>query len=167
MPVISGSVAPPTDDKRWRLVDGAMRRCGYRASALIEVLHAAQSAFGFLDKDSLRYVARALRAPLSAVYGVATFYHYFAMKPPGEHTCVVCTGTACHVNGAQKLLAAVKERFGLAPGETSADGQISLLQAHCVGSCGLAPVAVLDRELLGRLSADRLADRLSGWRRAS
>ncbi len=83
-----------------------MRRLGNRPEALIEALHAAQEAFGFLDDDALRYVGDSLAVPPSTVFGVATFYHYFTLKPQGQHTCVVCTGTACYINGAAEILAA-------------------------------------------------------------
>ncbi len=148
--------APPSEDKRWKIVDAAMRRHGYRRDALIEALHSVQETFGYLDEDSLRFVAGALRLPLSAVYGVATFYHFFTLKPPGRHTCVVCTGTACHIKGAPELLAMLEREYGLKPGETTSDGQLSLLTARCVGSCGLAPVVVFDRELAGKLSVEDL-----------
>ena len=91
---------PPTDDKRWRIVEATMRRQGYDTHALIEALHSAQQAFGFLDEPTMRYVAASLRVPLSKVYGVATFYHYFTLKPQGKHACVVCLGTACYIKGS-------------------------------------------------------------------
>jgi bidirectional [NiFe] hydrogenase diaphorase subunit len=86
---------PPSSDKRWRMVDATMRRLGNQSRGLIETLHTVQEAFGYLDEDALRYLAVSLRVPLSRAYGVATFYHFFTLKPAGEHTCVVCTGTAC------------------------------------------------------------------------
>ena len=98
------TVAPPSDDKRWRIVDVTMRRHGYAPSALIEALHAVQESFGCLDEPGLRYVAASLRVPLSRVFGVATFYHYFSLKPQGDHTCVVCTGTACYIKDSPALL---------------------------------------------------------------
>jgi len=148
--------APPGEDKRWRIVDASMRRLGYRRDALIEALHSVQETFGYLDDDSLRYVAQSLRLPLSAVYGAATFYHFFTLKPPGKHACVVCTGTACHIKGAPQLLEMMEREYHLKPGETTADGKLSLLTARCVGSCGLAPVVVLDRELAGKLTPDQM-----------
>lgn len=148
--------APPSEDKRWRIVEATMRRHGYRRDALIEALHSVQETFGYLDDDSLRLLAGALRLPLSAVYGAATFYHFFTLKPPGRHVCVVCTGTACHIKGAPELLAMLERDYNLKPGETTAGGELSLLTARCVGSCGLAPVVVFDRELAGKLSAEDL-----------
>jgi bidirectional [NiFe] hydrogenase diaphorase subunit len=151
---------PPSDDKRWKIVNAAMRRNGDDAHALIETLHAIQQAFGYLEDDGLRYVAKSLRTPLSKVYGVATFYHFFTLKPQGEHNCVVCTGTACHIKGAPALLAAVKVRFGVGPGETSADNKLSVVSARCIGSCGLAPAVVLDGSVMGNLSPQALVARL-------
>jgi bidirectional [NiFe] hydrogenase diaphorase subunit len=153
-------ISPPSDDRRWRVVDATMRRHGYQPSALIEALHAVQQSFGYLDELALRYVAGSLGAPLSRVYGVATFYHYFSMKPRGEHTCVVCTGTACYIKNSPALLRAVEVELGVAPGETTADGKLSLLTARCLGTCGLAPAAVLDGQVVGRLKAVELLGRL-------
>ncbi len=96
--------AAPSDDKRWRQVDVRMRRLGYRPDGLIEVLHTTQEVFGYFDDDALAYVGESLGVPPSKVYGVATFYSHFTLKPQGEHTCVVCTGTACYINGAAALL---------------------------------------------------------------
>ena len=134
----------PTDDKRWRIVTTTMRRNGYAPDALIETLHTAQSAFGYLDDVALRFIARELRVPLSKAYGVATFYHAFTLKPEGLHRCVICQGTACYIKGSQAILRAVSKEYNLAPGETTEDQQISLLTARCLGACSLAPAAILD-----------------------
>jgi bidirectional [NiFe] hydrogenase diaphorase subunit len=150
----------PSSDKRWRIVDATMRRLGNESHALIEALHTVQESFGFLDTDSLRYVANSLRVPLSQAYGVATFYHYFSLKPPGAHTCVVCTGTACYIKGSAKLLQTIEKKFGIRPGETTEDGQLSLVTARCLGSCGLAPVAVFDQQISGMMTQESLLAKL-------
>ncbi len=154
---------PPSEDKRWKLVQATMRRNGHRPDGLIETLHTVQESFGYLDLDSLRYVATALRVPLSRVYGVATFYHFFTLKPQGKHTCVICTGTACYIKGASSLLATVEKEAGLKAGQTTPDGQVSLLTARCLGSCGLAPVAVFDGEVVGQLTPHAMAERIGRW----
>ncbi len=159
----TAAVDPPSDDKRWRIVQAAMRRNGFRRDALIETLHAVQQTFGYLDEESLRYVARSLRAPLSHVYGVATFYHFFSLKPAGEHTCVVCTGTACYIKGAPALLTAFKQELGIADGETTPDGKVSLLTARCLGSCGLAPAAVFDGQVVGKVTPEAAMERVRTW----
>jgi bidirectional [NiFe] hydrogenase diaphorase subunit len=158
-----GKVAPPSEDRRWKLVSATMRRHGHRREALIETLHTVQQSFGYLDQDSLRYVALSLRVPLSRAFGVATFYHYFSLKPPGEHTCVTCMGTACYIKGAPQLVAELEKSFGVKPGQTTPDGRISLLAARCIGSCGLAPAAVLDGEVAAKLTPAELQGRLHRW----
>lgn len=147
-------IPAPSDDKRWRIVEATMRRHGYESSALIETLHSVQQSFGYLDREALQFVARSLGVPLSAAYGVATFYHFFSLKPQGKHTCVVCLGTACYIKSSQAILDAVSEAYNVTPGQTTEDGQLSLLTARCVGSCGLAPVVVMDDELVANLTVE-------------
>jgi bidirectional [NiFe] hydrogenase diaphorase subunit len=156
----SKPISPPSGDKRWRIIDGMMRRHGYAPYALIEVLHTVQETFGFLNDDSLRYVAPSLRVPLSKAYAVASFYHFFTMKPPGEHTCVICAGTACYIKGAPALLNAVQEVAGIKQGETTADGKLSLLTARCLGSCGLAPAVVFDGQVSGKTTTELIKKRV-------
>ena len=96
-------------DKRFKILDTYMKRHLYKSDALIEVLHKAQELFGFLDNDLLLFIAYRLRLPPSRVYGVATFYHFFTLKPHGKHTCVICMGTACYVKGADRVIAAVED----------------------------------------------------------
>lgn len=155
----------PNQDKRWKLVDATMRRTGQQSRGLIETLHTVQEAFGYLDQQALRYVAVSLRVPLSRAYGVATFYHFFTLKPAGQHTCVVCLGTACYIKGAPQLLGAMEKDLGVQPGETTPDGKVSLLTARCLGSCGLAPAVVYDQEVSGKVSVPSLREHLSQWTR--
>lgn len=146
--------AHPSGDERFAMIDSALKRARFAQDHLIEILHVAQEVFGYISEDVLRYVGAALRLPPSRVYGVATFYHLFTFDPPGDHTCTVCTGTACYVKGADDIVAAVQARYGIAAGQTTADGRLTLSTARCLGSCGLAPVAVLDGEVRGHLDAD-------------
>ena len=134
-------------------------------NALIETLHSLQQAFGYLDKPGLTYVAAMLKIPLSQVYGAATFYNHFTMKPQGEHACIVCTGTACYIKGAPAMLKSVAAAEGIRPGETTPDGRISLLTARCFGACGSAPVVVLDKEVIGRVTPEILHKKLQEVRR--
>lgn len=150
-------------DKRFKILDTHMKRHQNRADALIEVLHKAQELFGCLEDDLLLYVAHALKLPPSRVYGVATFYHFFTLKPGGAHTCVVCLGTACYVKGAQEVLTAVEAQAGIKAGETTADDQVSLLTARCIGACGVAPAVVYDGRVAVRQTADLAAAKVKGW----
>jgi len=160
MPVLHAKPHPPSDDKRWKIVETRMRRIGDRPAALIEALHAAQEAFGYLDTDALIYVGDTLGVPHSRVYGVATFYSFFTLKPQGEHTCVVCTGTACYINGAKDILAGLDRDLHVKPKQTTEDGKISVLTARCVGSCSLAPAVIVDGEVKGKVNVDELVAQL-------
>lgn len=163
MATTTANLSMPSADKRWRIVDTTMRRQGYAPHALIESLHSAQECFGYLDKTALRFIAGSLHVPLSKAYGAATFYHFFTLKPPGEHTCVVCLGTACYIKGAPDLLASIERAYDVKAGETTKDGKFSVLTARCLGSCGLAPAAVFDGEVEGRLVPDDVLARVRKW----
>lgn len=152
----------PSGDNRFKLVDRTLKRFRYQQDALIEVLHTAQEAFSFLSDDLLIYVAHQLKLPLSWVYGVATFYHFFSLKPQGEHSCIVCLGTACYVKRAAEILAVLQESFGVEAGQTTADGALSLNTARCLGSCGLAPVLVIDGAVVGRATPETIVADVQG-----
>jgi bidirectional [NiFe] hydrogenase diaphorase subunit len=162
MPTYLEKIQPPSDDKRWNMVAATMKKLGNRPSALIEALHTLQQVFGYLDKPGLTFVAAVLKVPPSQVYGAATFYHYFTLKPQGEHSCTVCTGTACYIKGSTALLESIEARTGLKPGETSPDGRLSVLTARCFGTCGLAPAAVIDGEMESWLTPQSLQEHLEG-----
>lgn len=153
----------PSGDKRFKLLDAAMKKNQFQADALLEVLHTAQELFGFLQADLLIYIARQLKLPPSRVYGVATFYHFFTFKPQGKHNCNVCLGTACYVKGAAGVQAALEEELGVKAGETRADGLASVSIARCLGACGLAPVAVFDGVVVGNLTAEQATAKVQGW----
>jgi bidirectional [NiFe] hydrogenase diaphorase subunit len=156
-------VAHPSGDKRFKILDAAMRRHQHQANALLEILHQAQELFGFLADDVMLYVARGLRLPPSRVYGVATFYNLFALKPKGAHTCTVCMGTACYVKGAGEILGSVEKAYGVKSGGTTRDGHLSVMTARCVGACGIAPAVVFDAETVGKQSAATVLERVKGW----
>jgi bidirectional [NiFe] hydrogenase diaphorase subunit len=141
-----------------------MRRHGFARDALIETLHTVQEYFGYLDKSSLTFVAQSLRVPLSQAYGVATFYHFFTLKPPGKHTCLVCLGTACYIKGANPLLATAEGELKVKAGETTLDGNVSLVSARCIGSCSMAPAFIFDGEAVGNVTETVLRSKLNGWK---
>ena len=164
--VSASSQSPQTSDfrdkadARFKVIDRVKKRHEFQQDALIEVLTAAQESFGYLRQDVLAYVARRLQLPPSWVYGVATFYHFFSLQPQGHHQCIVCLGTACYVGRSAEILAALEKRFGMKAGQTTTDGELSLTTTRCLGSCGLAPVVVLDGEILGRQSAESAVTRV-------
>lgn len=155
--------APAVRDNRFKLLDRTITKYQSRGDALLEVLHAAQGIFGYLENDLLVYVARALKLPASRVFGVATFYHFFSLKPKGRHTFVLCFGTACYVKGSAEVQAVAEKACGVKFGETTADQNVSLISARCVGSCGLAPVGVLDNAVAGKLTCDEARRRIGEW----
>jgi bidirectional [NiFe] hydrogenase diaphorase subunit len=153
----------PSGDNRFKLLDRAITKHHASGDALIEILHVAQGIFGFLENDLMLYIANALKLPPSRVYGVATFYHFFRLKPRGEHTFVLCTGTACYVKGASEIQKAIEHQCKCSFGETTPDNKVSLISARCVGSCGLAPVAVLDDRVAGKLTTEEAVKRVRQW----
>jgi bidirectional [NiFe] hydrogenase diaphorase subunit len=153
----------PSGDKRFTMLDAAMKRHQFKADALLEVLHTAQQIFGHLQDDLLLYVARGLKQPPSRVYGVATFYHLFTFAPQGAHTCVVCLGTACYVKGAASVASTLEKALGIPPGRTRADGKATLQIARCFGACGLAPAAIFDGHVIGNVTSDKALDCVKGW----
>jgi bidirectional [NiFe] hydrogenase diaphorase subunit len=144
------NASPVVKDNRAKLLERAMSRQAYAAHALIEVLHTAQELFGFLSIDLLKEIATKLKLPPSRVLGVATFYNSFSLKPKAEHTALVCTGTACYVAGAAQLLEASERRCrnAAARGEPA---KLTVQQARCIGSCGIAPAVVLDGKILPKV----------------
>ncbi len=140
----------PMGDPRYNAIDRVLKRLQYRQDALIEVLTAAQEAFGYLTEDSMVYIARQLKLPFSWIYGVATFYHFFSLKPQGEHSCIVCLGTACYVGKSTEIVETLQDGFDVRAGHTTTDGELTLTTTRCLGCCGLAPVVVLDDVVLGK-----------------
>jgi bidirectional [NiFe] hydrogenase diaphorase subunit len=149
----------PVKDNREKLLERAMSRHQYSGDALIEVLHTAQELFGFLSPPLLKTVAHKLRLPPSRVLGVASFYHFFSLEPKGEHTFVICLGTACYVAGALGLVERIERRCAKA-GHTTPDGRVSVETARCIGSCGLAPAVIFDGTVRARVSPEILDQEL-------
>jgi bidirectional [NiFe] hydrogenase diaphorase subunit len=150
-------------DKRFKILEAHMKKHQFKHDALIEVLHKAQELFGYLEDDLLLFIAYKLKLPASRVYGVATFYHFFTLKPKGKHTCVVCLGTACYVKGADKVLGAIEARAKIKAGETTPDNELSLLTARCIGACGIAPAVVYDGSVTPRQTAESALEHVKGW----
>lgn len=160
---VSGTEAHPSGDKRLKMLDATIKRHQYQQDALIEILHRASELFGYLELDLLLYVAHSLKLPPSRVYGVATFYHLFSLAPKGKHSCVVCTGTACYVKGAQEILNSLEDMTHIRAGETTTDGEISLMTARCLGACGIAPAVVFDGVVLGAQTSESVCEKVGEW----
>jgi bidirectional [NiFe] hydrogenase diaphorase subunit len=159
---LTSALEHASGDKRFKILEVHIKKHLFRQDALIEILHKAQELFGYLEDDLLLFIAFKLKLPPSRVYGVATFYHFFTLKPKGEHTCVVCMGTACYVKGADKVIAALEEQLKIKAGETTAHNEVSLLTARCIGACGLAPAVVYDGTVTPRQTPDDAVQKVKG-----
>ncbi|MFA4971681.1 MAG: NAD(P)H-dependent oxidoreductase subunit E [bacterium] len=123
---------------------------------LIGILQDVQKQYNYLPREALERVSQDLGVPLSRIYAVATFFKAFSLEPRGRHTCQVCMGTACHVRGAQRVLDEMERELGVSAGKTTADGAVTLETVNCVGCCALGPVAVVDGEYHGQLTAAKV-----------
>mgnify|MGYP000418544279 CR=1 FL=1 len=132
-----------------------------RQDELIPILQEVQEQFGYLPSEAMLKVARFLRLPESAVFGVSTFYAQFKFSPTGKKKVRLCRGTACHVRGAPQILDEVEKQLGIKPGETTPDLEYSLETIACFGSCALAPVMVVDDNVYGRMSPKKVAQILN------
>lgn len=137
----------------------------YPDSYLIAVLHRTQELYGYLPTDVMDEIAQEMEIPTAHIWGVATFYHYFNLTPPGEHVISVCLGTACYVRGAAEILQTVKDELKIDIGEVSEDGLFSLQPARCLGACGLAPVVMIDETIHGELTPKKVTQLLNQYRK--
>lgn len=131
---------------------------------LINVLHKTQGAFGYLPAEVQEVVAKGLNVPIAKVYGVVTFYSFFTMIPKGKYPISICTGTACYVRGAEKVLEEFKKELKVQVGETTPDGKFSIACLRCVGACGLAPVVMVGEKTYGRVAPEMVKDILAGYK---
>lgn len=130
-----------------------------RAGNTIMVLHAVQHHYGYVPRNVSMYVAREFDIPLARLYEVLTFYNYFQLEPPADNTIQVCTGTACYLKGAGKIVEALKRQLGIQlKAEYSPDRKYKIEEVRCIGCCGLAPVLNVNTEIVGRLPLDQVDD---------
>jgi NADH:ubiquinone oxidoreductase subunit E len=130
--------------------------------SIIPMLQSAQASLGYLPRDAMQAIARHLVVSPALVEGVASFYAQFRFTKPGKHRVTVCTGTACYVRGSEKLLQGMEADLEIAPGETTADGAVSLESVSCFGACALAPVVALDDEVLRQQTSESMRRVLAG-----
>ena len=146
----------PADRSSTELIDRAIADNRHLPGALLPILHAIQDGLGFLPPDAARRVADGLNLSHADVQGVITFYHDFRSAPPGRHVLKLCRAEACQSMGAQALEARLKVRLGIDFGETTADGAITLEPVYCLGNCALSPALMIDKQLKGRVTQERL-----------
>ena len=138
------------------LLDEVFEQYRGQKGALIPILQKSQDKYGYLPPEVLQVIAKKQGISVSKVFGVATFYSQFYLEERGRHILRLCDGTACHVRGTPMLATAIEEHYGIDPGETTADGELTVELVYCLGSCALAPVAVLDGDVMGRLRQNML-----------
>ena len=131
--------------------------------ALMPVLHETQEMFGFIPEEAQKRISEVLNIPLAEIYGVATFYSRFTLKPRGQYTIGVCLGTACYVKDAQGILNKLKDELKVAAGDTTEDGKFTLEATRCLGCCGLAPVIMINDDVYGKLVPEDIPDILKKY----
>jgi len=137
-------------------IDSIIRQYGGRESAILAILQDIQAEEKYLPKETLEYVSQRMQIPLGQIFRIATFYNALSLKPRGRHKIDVCLGTACHVRGGERILNKLERDLGVSVGETTKDKRFTLEAVHCVGCCSLGPVAVVDGDVYGRLSQDKV-----------
>ncbi len=164
---VKEKTAPVVDDKRLELrkfID-EMKTKEHADSHLIDVLHKTQHLYGYLPTEVMDEIAQAMQIPTAHIWGVATFYHYFKLTPPGKYEISLCLGTACYVKGATQILQAIKDELKIDFGEMTPDGVFSLGPARCLGACGLAPVAMIGERIHGELTPKKIVQILKDYRK--
>ncbi len=148
-------------------IDSLVDKYGARKEALIPILQDLQSDLNWLPEEVLRAVADKLGVPLMDVYGAASFYRTFSLKPRGKHIITVCVGTACHVRGGQRIVDEIGRMLDLAPGETTPDHNFTLETVNCLGCCAIGPIVVVDGEYYGEMTTRKVGSVLEKYQVAS
>ena len=147
---------PLANPERLEIIDRILEENQDLPGATMVILNELQSKIGFISESMQQYVAWKLKVPVSSVHGVVSFYSFFTTMPRGRHTIKFCMGTACYVGGTPQLIEKAKQVLGVAPGQTTKDGAITLEICRCVGACSQAPVVVIDEEISGRVRPNKL-----------
>lgn len=142
------------------LLEPVLTEYSDQKGALIPILQGAQEIFGYLPEEAMYEISKKTGVSISQLYGVATFYAQFNLEPQGKHIIHVCDGTACHVRGAPDLVTAVEDEFNLEVGGSDPDYEYTLEIVYCLGSCGLAPIALVDGQVYGNTTPDELVEHI-------
>ena len=159
--IMPGQELPP--DVRIQIEKIAHDNAG-KAGAVIQILQQTQGLIGYLPASALNTVAQLTRIPLSEIYGIVSFYHFFSLAPKGKHVIQVCMGTACYVKGGEKILKNLKKDYGLEPGSITEDGNFSLETVRCLGCCGLSPVIGIGNDIHRKVRVSQIKDILSAYK---
>lgn len=144
------------DSVQKRIVDEIISNWRGRPGALMPVLQEIQERLGYLPMEAMEEVSKKLNIPLTEIYGVATFYHFFSLKPKGKYKIQVCEGTACYVKGAKRVLEKFEEVLGIKVGEVTPDGKFSIESVRCIGACSHAPAIMINDQVYGRMNSEKV-----------
>ena len=151
---------PLNNTENKQIIDSILETNRRLPGATMVILNELQNKIGFISDPMQQYVANELRVPVSQVHGVVSFYSFFTTTPRGRHTVKFCMGTACYVGGTEQLIEKAKQILGIAPGQTTPDGNITMEVCRCVGACSQAPVVVIDEDVIGRVKPNKLPQSL-------
>jgi len=159
--------APVVDEKlaELRTLIEELKTKEHSDSHLITVLHRTQQLYGYLPVPVMDEIAQGMQIPTAHIWGVATFYHYFKLTPPGKYEISVCLGTACYVKGAAQILQTIKDELKIDFGAVTPDGLFSLGPARCLGACGLAPVVMIGEKIHGDLTPKKITQILKEYKK--
>lgn len=152
------------NDKIEDEIEEILSEIPFNRESLIPALQEVQKSFGYLPKEALDYISNNFKIPPSDIYGVATFYSQFQLKPQGDHTIRVCAGTTCHIKGTDEILDELKKQLEIIPGEVTDDGKFTLTTVRCIGCCSLAPVIMVDDEVHGNLTREDVTEILEKYK---
>ncbi len=142
-------------DDKVRALDLALEKYGYDSGNLIGILQSAQDIYGYLPADIIYYIASCTGSTPARIMGVATFYAQFRLEPVGKYLIMLCKGTACHVNGSDRIEKAITAKLGITNGQTTEDGLFTLKNVACLGCCSLSPVMMINEETFGTLTPEK------------
>jgi len=142
------------------LIEPILEEFRDQKGAVIPILQRTQDLYGYLPENAMQEISKKSGISISQLYGVATFYAQFNLEPRGRHIIQICDGTACHVKGAPKIVEAVEEEFNLKAGGSDPELEYTLEIVYCLGSCGLAPIALVDGQVYGNTTADSLVENI-------
>lgn len=147
----------------WEKIDQIILENKAGPGTIIAVLRECQDSVGYLPVELINYISHGMNLAASEVFGIATFYSLFSLEPKGRHNIKICLGTACYVKGMREIMDRIRNTYKMKEGETTQDRRFSLEAVRCVGACGLAPVVVVNQDIHGIISADKIIDILENY----
>lgn len=138
---------------------------GDKQKALMMVLHKAQSLYGYISQEAMDFISEKLSVPTAHIYGMATFYNYFTLKPRARNQIAMCKGTACYVSGGARVLEKIKQELGIGEGDVTPDGEFGLEITRCLGCCGLSPVMQVNDQVHVRMVPEKVKGILNSYRK--